>query len=112
MIDRRLTPPCTAAWSMAAVALLWTGARAADSVQIQVRNFMFTPSTLTVSAGAQVTWVNKDDEPHTVVSDSGMFRSGAMDTNDGFSFKFGKPGTYHFTCSIHPYMAGTIIVVQ
>ncbi len=110
MTDPRLRPPCTAAWSLAAFALLWTGARAADPVRIEVRNFMFMPSTLTVSAGAQVTWVNKDDEPHTVVSDSGMFRSAALDTNDGFSFKFGKPGTYRFNCSIHPYMAGTIIV--
>jgi plastocyanin len=39
-----------------------------------------------------------------------MFRSGAMDTNDSFSFKFDKPGTYHFACSIHPRMVGTIIV--
>ncbi|MDP9089507.1 MAG: cupredoxin domain-containing protein [Pseudomonadota bacterium] len=110
MIDWRSVPPWTATWGMAAVALLWTGARAADSTQIQVKDFAFMPTTLTVSTGAQVTWVNKDDEPHTVVSDTGMFRSGAMDTNDSFTFKFGKPGTYRFTCSIHPRMVGTIVV--
>ena len=110
MHDWRLKRPCTAAWGVCALALFWTEARAADSAQIQVRDFMFMPATLTVSAGAQVTWVNKDDEPHTVVSDSGVFRSPAMDTNEGFSFKFGKPGTYRFICSIHPYMAGSIIV--
>jgi plastocyanin len=48
-------------------------------------------------------------EPHTVVSDTGLFRSGAMDTSESFSFKFDKPGTYHFTCSIHPQMVGAII---
>jgi plastocyanin len=85
-------------------------AEAAEKTQIEVKDFMFEPTTLTVSAGAQVMWVNKDDEPHTVVSDTGMFRSGAMDTNESFSFKFEKPGTYHFTCSIHPRMVGTIIV--
>jgi len=83
-------------------------ATAPDSVE--VKNFMFTPTTLTVNAGAQVSWVNKDDEPHTVVSDTGLFRSGALDTDESFSFKFDKPGTYHFTCSIHPRMVGTIIV--
>jgi plastocyanin len=109
MIGRRSKSPWTAACA-AAVSLLWTGAQAADPTQIQVKDFMFMPTTLTVSAGAQVTWVNKDDEPHTVASDTGMFRSGAMDTNDSFSFKFDKPGTYHFACSIHPRMVGTIIV--
>lgn len=110
MMGRRSKLPWTAACSMAATALLWTGAQAADPAQIQVKDFMFMPTPLSVNAGAQVSWVNKDDEPHTVVSDTGLFRSGAMDTNDSFSFKFDKPGTYHFTCSIHPRMVGTIIV--
>jgi plastocyanin len=81
-----------------------------DSTRIVVKEFMFMPTTLTVAAGSTVTWTNMDDEPHTVVSDSGLFRSGAMDTNEGFSFKFDKPGVYHFTCSIHPRMVGTIVV--
>jgi plastocyanin len=77
---------------------------------ITVKDFMFSPVPLTVSAGSTVTWTNMDDEPHTAVSDTGLFRSGAMDTHESFSFKFDKPGTYHFTCSIHPRMVGTVIV--
>jgi plastocyanin len=80
------------------------------AAKIEVKDFMFMPTTLTVGVGSKVTWVNKDDEPHTVVSDTGMFRSGAMDTDESFSFKFDQPGTYHFTCSIHPRMVGTIVV--
>jgi plastocyanin len=75
-----------------------------------MKNFMFSPVPLTVKAGSTVTWTNLDDEPHTAVSDSGEFRSAAIDTNESFSFKFDKPGTYHFTCSIHPRMTGTIVV--
>ncbi|HYL02914.1 MAG TPA: cupredoxin family copper-binding protein [Steroidobacteraceae bacterium] len=74
------------------------------------RGFMFAPVSLTVAAGSTVSWVNKDDEPHTVVSDSGLFRSGAMDTNQSFAFRFDRPGTYRYACSIHPRMTGTIIV--
>jgi plastocyanin len=85
-------------------------AAAAEAARIEVKEFMFTPTTLIVSVGSQVTWVNKDDEPHTVVSDTGAFKSGAIDTDESFSFTFDKPGTYHFTCSIHPRMVGTIIV--
>jgi plastocyanin len=85
-------------------------AAAPDSTQIQIKDFMFAPNSLTIKAGATVTWANKDDEPHSVVSDTGLFRSGAVDTDETFSYKFVQPGTYHFTCSIHPRMVGTIIV--
>ena len=94
----------------AAMAMMCTASEGAVPNSIEVKDFMFMPTTLTVSAGDKVTWVNKDDEPHTVVSDTGVFRSGAMDTNESYSFKFDKPGTYHFTCSIHPRMVGTIVV--
>jgi plastocyanin len=81
-----------------------------DATKIIVKDFMFNPTPLTVKAGSTVTWTNMDDEPHTVVSDAGVFKSGGMDTNESFSFKFDKPGTYHFTCSIHPRMVGTVVV--
>jgi plastocyanin len=87
-----------------------SSAAPADAAQIVIKDFMFTPNTLTIKAGATVIWANKDDEPHTVVSDTGLFRSGAVDTEETFSFKFDKPGTYHFTCSVHPRMIGTIVV--
>jgi plastocyanin len=85
-------------------------AETADPTKIVVKDFMFMPTPLTVKAGSTVTWTNMDDEPHTVVSDTGLFKSGGMDTKESFSFKFDKPGTYHFTCSIHPRMVGTVVV--
>jgi plastocyanin len=97
-----------ALWSVAASSL--SSAAPPDPPQIVIKDFMFTPNSLTVEAGSTVSWINKDDEPHSVVSDTGLFRSGAVDTNENFSFKFDKPGTYHFTCAIHPRMVGTIIV--
>ncbi len=87
-----------------------SGATPANPAQIIIKDFMFSPDTVTIKAGTTVTWSNKDDEPHSVVSDTGLFRSGARDTDDTFSFRFDKPGTYHFTCSIHPKMIGTVIV--
>ena len=78
--------------------------------RIVIQNFDFTPMTLTVNAGAMVTWTNKDGEPHTVVSEDGLFHSKALDEGDSFSFKFDKPGTYKILCSIHPQMRGIITV--
>jgi plastocyanin len=87
-----------------------SAAKSSDPATIVVKDFKFEPTPLTVKAGSTVTWTNMDDEPHTVVSDTGLFKSGGMDTNESFSFKFDQPGTYHFTCSIHPRMVGTIVV--
>jgi plastocyanin len=80
------------------------------AINISAKDFMFSPATITVKAGSTVTWTNLDDEPHTVFSDAGLFRSSALDTKDTFSYKFDKPGTYHYLCTIHPRMMGTIVV--
>ena len=91
--------------------LVWRAAAASDgSTIVMAKDFMFAPASLTVSAGSTVTWTNKDGEPHTVVSETGLFRSAALDTDDSFSFRFEKAGTYRYTCSIHPRMVGTIVV--
>jgi plastocyanin len=81
-----------------------------DTPQVVIKDFMFQPMAVTVKAGVALTWVNRDQEPHTVTSDTGLFRSGALDTDETFAFKFDKPGTYHFLCSIHPKMVGTVVV--
>jgi plastocyanin len=85
-------------------------ASAAEDNVIELKNFHFMPVSMSVPAGTTVVWKNLDGEPHTVVSDAGLFRSGGLDQNDSFSFKFEKAGTYRFICSIHPTMVGTITV--
>jgi plastocyanin len=85
-------------------------AAAGNDSQISIKNFMFSPMTLTVAPGTTVTWKNLDGEPHLAVSLDGVFRSQALDQNDSFSFKFDKPGTYKYICTIHPQMKGTIVV--
>ncbi len=78
--------------------------------QVVVENFSFQPGTLTIKAGTTVTWVNHDDEPHTVKENNKTFKSGTLDTDAKFSYKFASPGTYSYFCSLHPRMTGQIIV--
>ncbi len=94
------------------MALLTAGppAFADNGNTIVMKNFDFSPMAITVRAGAAVTWKNLDGEPHTVVSANGLFRSAALDQNDTFTFKFSKPGTYKYICSIHPKMMATVTV--
>jgi amicyanin len=77
---------------------------------VQIDNFSFTPPTLTVHPGTTVTWVNKDDVPHTVTSTDKKFQSRALDTDERFSFTFPAAGTYDYFCSVHPHMTGKVIV--
>ena len=79
---------------------------------ININNFAFSPKEMTVAVGTTVTWTNKDEEPHTVVNAASPpeFKSTALDGGDTFSFKFTKPGTYRYFCSVHPFMTGTITV--
>jgi plastocyanin len=80
------------------------------TMEVKIDNFSFGPTTLTVAAGSTVTWVNRDDIPHTVVSTEGVFKSKVLDTDEKFSYTFTKPGTYAYFCSIHPKMTGTLVV--
>jgi plastocyanin len=85
---------------------------AAEAGGVTISNFEFQPQLMPVTAGTKVTWVNKDEEPHTVLSADGgaTFKSPALDTDDQFSFTFDKPGTYKYFCSLHRHMVGTIVV--
>lgn len=99
-----------------AAALLLSGlvpAGAADAPKaaiVHIKNFMFVPATLTVPAGTKVTFVNDDDEPHTVTATDKAFDSEGLDTHGTWVHAFAKPGTYTYFCELHPYMKATLIV--
>ena len=82
----------------------------AETTEVKIDNFSFGPATLTVAVGTSVTWINRDDIPHTVVSTDGAFKSKVLDTDEKFSFTFSKAGTFPYFCSIHPKMTGKVIV--
>lgn len=83
---------------------------ASEGTEVKIDNFAFTPETITIPAGTQVTWTNRDDIPHNVVSEDKSIKSKALDTDEKFSFTFTKPGTYSYFCSIHPKMKGKVVV--
>jgi plastocyanin len=87
-----------------------TNTGAAGVGQIVVNNFSFTPANAALAAGASVTWTNKDDVPHNVVSADHTFKSPVLDTGQQFSHTFRVPGVYKYYCSIHPKMTGQIVV--
>jgi plastocyanin len=96
---------------VAAAAITGPGAQAAAAgPTVNIDNFVFGPEAITVPVGSTVTWVNRDDIPHTVVANDKSFKSKVMDTDERFSFTFTKPGEFGYFCSLHPHMVGKVIV--
>ncbi len=91
------TPPDTA-----------SPAGAGDAVSIA--GFAFHPATLTVSAGATVTWTNADSTNHSVAWNDGTAGSDSLATGASYSRTFDTPGTFAYACGIHPSMTGTVVV--
>jgi plastocyanin len=83
---------------------------APSPVTVEVKEFKFKPEAISVARGTTVTWLNGDEEPHTIASTDGVFRSSALESGDRFSYTFSKPGTYHYFCAIHPHMRADVIV--
>jgi len=81
-----------------------------QAVEVKIDNFSFGPAELTVSLGTTVTWTNRDDIPHTVVSTDKVFKSKVLDTDEKFSYTFTQAGSFPYFCSIHPKMTGKVIV--
>jgi plastocyanin len=77
---------------------------------VEIKNFMFTPTTLTVPVGTTVTWKFGDSTEHTVAADDNSFTSSALANGQTFTHTFSTAGTVAYHCSIHPFMTGTIIV--
>jgi plastocyanin len=80
------------------------------TTDVKIDNFSFTPATITVKVGTQITWTNADDIPHTVVSNDLSFKSKVLDTDEKFTLTASKPGTFPYFCSIHPRMIGKVVV--
>jgi plastocyanin len=120
MIRRSMSIAGLAMVAMFALALLSVGSWNATAntqpapvtADVRIDNFSFGPTTLTVTVGTTVTWTNRDDIPHTVVSteDPKTFKSKVLDTDEKFSFTFTKAGTFPYFCSVHPKMTGKVVV--
>ncbi|MFY9664939.1 MAG: cupredoxin family copper-binding protein [Candidatus Cybelea sp.] len=78
---------------------------------VHIKDFKYSPAALTVRVGDRVTFINSDDEAHTVTADDKSFDSEGLDTAGTWQHVFTKPGTYHYFCELHPYMKATIVVL-
>ena len=77
---------------------------------VTIKDLAYTPASLTVAAGATVTWVWRDGAiAHDVKGDG--FHSKVI-SEGTFSHRFTQPGTYKYRCTLHPNMTATIEVTR
>jgi plastocyanin len=70
----------------------------------------YAPEAESIAPGTWVTWSNDGQDAHTVTALDGSFDSGNLDPSEGFSWYFDQAGTWQYTCTLHPWMVGTIVV--
>jgi plastocyanin len=85
-------------------------AKGAARPQVVIDHHVYTPAALVVPVGTTVTWVNRDEDPHTVTSEASLFTSSGLETDEAYSRTFTKPGTYVYFCALHPLMRAKVIV--
>jgi len=89
------------------------GARAA-TFYVEIADFSFTPSTVTVNIGDTVVWNNTSPSTHTVTSTTpaGELNSGNIAAGGQYTHTFLIAGTYNYHCSIHISMTGSVVVID
>jgi plastocyanin len=86
------------------------GSASASAPVVVIDNMAFVPEVMKVKAGTEVVWRNDDGSAHTVTAEDGSFASPPLQQGGVFKKVFTKPGTYSYTCEMHPFMAGKIVV--
>lgn len=81
---------------------------AAGGMTVSIRDFRFTPATLTVPRGTTVTFTNEDGAPHTATGKD--FDTGELGKGRSKAVTFDRAGTFPYICDLHQYMKGTIVV--
>lgn len=73
----------------------------------------YVPSTVRVHVGQAIIFTNESNADHTVTESSDAFDSGNIATGGAtYTYIASATGTFHYVCSYHPFMHGTIVVVK
>jgi plastocyanin len=79
-------------------------------VLIDIFDYKYHPTDVSVPRGAEVTWVNDDKAPHTATERNSGWDTGVLGEGEGVLIRFSRPGAYEYYCTIHPYMSAKITV--
>jgi plastocyanin len=77
---------------------------------VTIKDYQFTPDTVTITVGGAVVWLNSGPSTHDVTADDGSFKSGSLAQGSVYSHMFDTAGTFDYHCGIHPNMKAQVVV--
>jgi len=80
------------------------------TVEVEIKNFAYSPATITIKVGDTVKWINIDSVSHTATANDGSFDTGYLSQGQSKSITFDRKGVYDYYCRPHPWMKGKVIV--
>lgn len=100
-----------------------------SEVAIDIKDYAYSKQNITIKKGTTVTWTNQDTMKHNVMknhdSDNhphnpptkdevkpGVLAGPLLAKGESYSFTFNEAGQNPYHCSPHPYMNGTVSVVE
>jgi len=105
-------------WAAAGAALAGGGCHGGEEANategsakvVKIDGCTFAPTVTRVPVGAEVTFLNTSVAPHDVTGRNREWGTPSLDVGASFATRFGKAGVYPYSCSLHPGMAGVVIV--
>lgn len=79
---------------------------------VTISGFTYSPATLTVASGAEITVTNEDEAVHTLTAKDKSFDTGNLAQGQSASVTIEGSGEIPYFCTIHEYMTGVIRVTD
>ena len=102
---------------------------AETEVFMDIKDYAYTKPNITIKKGTKVTWTNQDVVQHNVMAehegasqahdppiadqiDPDEFAGPLLERGESYSFTFNEASSNPYHCSPHPYMTGSVTVVE
>jgi plastocyanin len=82
----------------------------ASVTTVKIDGCTFAPTITRVPVGAEVKFINDSGATHDVTGRMWEWASGELANGKSYTRRFGAPGIYPYSCSLHPGMAGVVVV--
>jgi plastocyanin len=113
---RLVVPVVVFALSAMATVLPSVTSAAGDAVAVSIHDggdvstWGYGPDSTTVAVGQTVTWTNSGTSPHDATSTDGSWKTPLLTSGASATVTFSTAGTYAYSCVLHPWMRGTVVV--
>jgi plastocyanin len=82
----------------------------ATATVVKIDGCTFAPTITRVPVGTEIRFLNSGIVAHDVTERSGIWGSPILEVGRSYAHRFTAAGIYPYSCSLHPGMAGVVVV--